>query len=210
MIIQNPATPFGAIFSNLTLKSECAEDLDIGEGLTGTYMRVRDGRGRTALHVAAAAGKRQICEYLIDEGILDVNVQDEKCRSPLHHAVGHRHGDIAEYLVSVGACTSQRDKRAFTPLHYAAEKDNADEASFDLLECPMVSTFQTLVDLGDGFSGSNFNLLIGAGSGKHGKLDNCAELSISHGFLYLSFVQGKSSGRVPTVNVKDTKYRKMT
>ncbi|KAK4383461.1 Neurogenic locus notchprotein 1, partial [Sesamum angolense] len=100
----------------------CAEDLDIGEGLTGTYMRVRDGRGRTALHVAAAAGKRQICEYLIDEGILDVNVEDEKCRAPLHHAVGHRHGDIAEYLVSVGACTSQRDKRAFTPLHYAAEK----------------------------------------------------------------------------------------
>ncbi|KAL0435652.1 UNVERIFIED_CONTAM: hypothetical protein Sradi_0273100 [Sesamum radiatum] len=128
---------------------QCAEDLDIGEGLEETFDRVRDGRGRTALHVAAAAGKTQICEYLIETEILYVDVIDGKYRSPLHHAVLNRHIDTAKYLLSAGASNSQCDKWTYTPVHYAAEEDNADEARCDLLEYPVVSTFQTVVDPGD-------------------------------------------------------------
>ncbi|KAL0459447.1 UNVERIFIED_CONTAM: hypothetical protein Slati_0571900 [Sesamum latifolium] len=107
---------------NLRLLTQCAEDLDIGEGLEATFERVRDGRGRTALHVAAAAGKTQICKYLTETTILDVNVIDGKYRSPLHYAVLNRHITTAEYLLSAGACNSQCDKWTYTPVHYAAEE----------------------------------------------------------------------------------------
>ncbi|KAK4418354.1 Ankyrin repeat domain-containing protein 55 [Sesamum alatum] len=106
---------------NLLLLKQCAEDINIGEALVETYDWVRDGGGRSALHVAAAAGKTNVCEYLIEEIKLDVDVIDDRGRTPLHHAVLHRHVDIAEYLLSVGACSSACDKWTYTPLHYAAE-----------------------------------------------------------------------------------------
>ncbi|XP_020551706.1 uncharacterized protein LOC105168801 [Sesamum indicum] len=67
-----------ALEGDLRLLKQCAEDLDTGEGLVETFERVRDGSGRTALHIAAAAGKTEICQYLIEGPIFDVDVLDEK------------------------------------------------------------------------------------------------------------------------------------
>ncbi|KAL0459448.1 UNVERIFIED_CONTAM: hypothetical protein Slati_0572000 [Sesamum latifolium] len=110
-----------AFEGNLELLKQCAEELHTGGRLVETFARVRDGRGRTALHVAAAAGKRDICAYLIEEIDLGVDFIDDKNRSPLHHAVLHNCFGTAVYLLSVGACSSPCDYRAYTPMHYAAE-----------------------------------------------------------------------------------------
>ncbi|XP_020550148.1 ankyrin repeat, PH and SEC7 domain containing protein secG-like isoform X1 [Sesamum indicum] len=106
---------------NLELLKQCAAELHTGGRLVETFARVRDDRGRTALHVAAAAGKRDICVYLIEEIDVGVDFIDDKCRSPLHYAVLHNRFGTAVYLLSVGACSSLCDYRAYTPLHYAAE-----------------------------------------------------------------------------------------
>lgn len=54
-----------------------AGELDCGEGLAKTFERIKDSKGRTALHLAAAGGKTHICKYFIEHLKLDVNLKDE-------------------------------------------------------------------------------------------------------------------------------------
>lgn len=50
----------------------------VGEGFGKAYVGVKDPNGRTALHLAAAAGKTEICDHLIKELKLDVNERDDE------------------------------------------------------------------------------------------------------------------------------------
>jgi len=57
---------------------------------------------RTALHLAAAEGRREVVEYLVAQGA-DVNARDRWGDSPLIEAVRHRHTGVATFLVANGA-----------------------------------------------------------------------------------------------------------
>ena len=76
--------------------------------------------GRTALHVACAAGSKGatalLCQY-----DADVDLQDAAGRTALHMAAAHGHISCVRCLVESAAAVNCRDKRGDTPLHYAAE-----------------------------------------------------------------------------------------
>jgi len=55
---------------------ELAKQLDDGKGLKKTVEDVKDANDRTALHFAAREGKTEVCQYLVEELKLDVNVKD--------------------------------------------------------------------------------------------------------------------------------------
>ena len=44
---------------------------------SGEAARVKDARGRCALHFAAQIGRDDSCEYLLHEGGFHINAQDE-------------------------------------------------------------------------------------------------------------------------------------
>lgn len=85
----------------------------------------KDPNGRTALHLAAAAGKTEICGYLIDELRLDMDERDTDLGdTPLTLAILENHNSTAAFLIEHGADIMKSNCKAFTPLHYAAEEGN--------------------------------------------------------------------------------------
>ncbi|CDP03701.1 unnamed protein product [Coffea canephora] len=85
----------------------------------------KDPNGRTALHLAAAAGKTEICGYLIDQLKLDMDERDDDLGdTPLILAIVENHNSTAAFLIEHGAEIMKSNYKAFTPLHYAAEEGN--------------------------------------------------------------------------------------
>lgn len=56
--------------------SELAEECENRRGLTMTLLSVKDSEDRTVLHMAAAGGKTDTCDYLVNRIKLDVNMRD--------------------------------------------------------------------------------------------------------------------------------------
>ncbi|KAL1791829.1 hypothetical protein ACET3X_009580 [Alternaria dauci] len=87
-----------------------------------------DNHGHGALHVAAAYGKTDVIEFLLDlnvadeQPLMDLNLCDFAGHTPLIAAILAGHEDAALYLLERGASTSSltRDKGR-SALHYAAE-----------------------------------------------------------------------------------------
>ena len=112
----------------------------------GTEVNAKGGTGRTPLHWAAIESHKEIAELLIAEGA-DVNAKTNDGKTPLDEAInpfykkteianllrkhGGKHGTIhsavgggdveavKEFLVD-GADVNVKDKRGFTPLHWAS------------------------------------------------------------------------------------------
>ncbi len=77
-------------------------------------------RGRSPLHLAAAAGKLSIVDFLLDS---DANIfaVDIGGISALHLAIQYGHSSVADKLIKkMGKRAHIRDKNATTPLHVAA------------------------------------------------------------------------------------------
>lgn len=65
-------------------------------------VRVKDKKGITALHRAAAIGSQPLVKLLV-EAKASVNAKDKDGWTPLHHALAEGHGDIGSLLVQLGA-----------------------------------------------------------------------------------------------------------
>lgn len=80
--------------------------------------------GDTALHVAAAAFRRQVAELLVEHGA-DRRAKNRRGAEPLHYAADANRWDPAaqaetiEFLVSVGADPNALDRSGVSPLHRA-------------------------------------------------------------------------------------------
>jgi hypothetical protein len=80
--------------------------------------------GDTALHMAAAAFRRPVAEFLVAHGA-DCRAKNRRGAEPLHYAADANHWDptaqakTIEYLVSVGADPDALDNSGVAPLHRA-------------------------------------------------------------------------------------------
>lgn len=81
-------------------------------------------RGDTALHVAAAAFRRDVASLLVRHGA-DVHARNRLGAAPLHYAADTNHrdpnaqADTIAYLLSCGANVNLADRRGTMPLHRA-------------------------------------------------------------------------------------------
>ncbi|TVT98380.1 hypothetical protein EJB05_00575 [Eragrostis curvula] len=82
-------------------------------------------KGRNALHRAAAAGRLEICRYLIEEAGFDANSPSGEGETPMLLAVEYEEGKgnvhVLRYLLDRGGDPARPDARGYTPLHNAAE-----------------------------------------------------------------------------------------
>ena len=81
-------------------------------------LQAADDKGMQAIHVAAAAGQKDVVEYLINRGT-DKCVRDKNGFQPIHYAVG-RSMKIVDYLCSLGVNIKSVDSRGVQPIHLAA------------------------------------------------------------------------------------------
>ncbi|XP_044751495.1 serine/threonine-protein phosphatase 6 regulatory ankyrin repeat subunit A-like isoform X2 [Coccinella septempunctata] len=84
----------------------------------------KDDIGRVPLHYAAAQGHYQCVFTLVGIGT-PLNVEDNQGCTPLHLAAGYDlESKCVEYFLEHKADPLSRDKKGFTPLHYAAAGNN--------------------------------------------------------------------------------------
>ncbi|CAH9126953.1 unnamed protein product [Cuscuta epithymum] len=77
---------------------------------SGTGANFRDIDGRTALHVAACQGRKDVVELLLGNGA-QVNVEDRWGSTPLADAVHYNNNDVVKLLEAYGA------KHPMAPMH---------------------------------------------------------------------------------------------
>jgi len=87
---------------------------------SGVEINLKDGKGWTAMHFAAAAGYRSTVELLLARGA-DVNSTTNKNESCLLLAVLSGHIDIVRVLVSAGADVNLKSIDGADPLHAASQ-----------------------------------------------------------------------------------------
>ncbi|XP_066982454.1 uncharacterized protein [Macrobrachium rosenbergii] len=93
---------------------------------TDTDVNVADGMDRTALHLAADRGHKDIVVMLIEKGC-KVNSPDVEGRTPLHFAVESGDLDVVLALLTAGAEVDVVEKRrGRTPIHLAIVGNNLD------------------------------------------------------------------------------------
>lgn len=65
-----------------------------------TRLSVKDGKGRTVAHQAAARNRTVILQYIYDQGA-DLDLQDAAGNSPLHSAVENDSLDAIEFFLQM-------------------------------------------------------------------------------------------------------------
>ncbi|GLT42382.1 hypothetical protein SLA2020_163840 [Shorea laevis] len=102
-------------------------DLPLFKRLADEYQRlgpkiesIRDEDDHTVLHCAAAGGRTQVCEYIVEELKLDIDVKDMDDLTPLHTAILRGQFLTAVYLIENGADLNAATCLQRTPVHYAA------------------------------------------------------------------------------------------
>ncbi|XP_052751408.1 transient receptor potential cation channel subfamily A member 1 [Galleria mellonella] len=83
-------------------------------------LAVRDARGRTAAHQAAARNNTNILHFINNYGG-DLNVKDNNGNTPLHVAVENEALDSIEFLLQQHVDTSVLNEKTQAPIHLATE-----------------------------------------------------------------------------------------
>uniref|UniRef100_H0XKA7 Poly [ADP-ribose] polymerase n=1 Tax=Otolemur garnettii TaxID=30611 RepID=H0XKA7_OTOGA len=83
------------------------------------------GRKSTPLHFAAGFGRKDVVEYLLQNGA-NVQARDDGGLIPLHNACSFGHAEVVNLLLRHGADPNARDNWNYTPLHEAAIKGKID------------------------------------------------------------------------------------
>ena len=93
----------------------------------------------TPLHLASYFGGFKVAQLLLNRGV-NINMRDEKCRTPLHEALTNLRNTVDDYFVDAvrflldhGADVGAEDNNHLTPLHVISKYGNV-EATRLLLE----------------------------------------------------------------------------
>lgn len=99
----------------------------------GADLGAKDGEGRTALHLAAAAGREDIVNELLRLGA-SVYAIDHQGRMPLHHAAAKRSEAAVNALLAAGAPRAVRDNAGLSPRDAAERAARPTRSRSDRLE----------------------------------------------------------------------------
>uniref|UniRef100_UPI001ED84CE7 poly [ADP-ribose] polymerase tankyrase-2-like isoform X2 n=1 Tax=Scatophagus argus TaxID=75038 RepID=UPI001ED84CE7 len=83
------------------------------------------GRKSTPLHFAAGFGRKDVVDFLLQNGA-NVHARDDGGLISLHNACSFGHADVVSLLLHHGADANARDNWNYTPLHEAAIKGKID------------------------------------------------------------------------------------
>ncbi|MGH0119707.1 UNVERIFIED_CONTAM: hypothetical protein FKN15_058660 [Acipenser sinensis] len=83
------------------------------------------GRKSTPLHFAAGFGRKDVVDYLLQNGA-NVHARDDGGLISLHNACSFGHAEVVNLLLRRGADPNSRDNWNYTPLHEAAIKGKID------------------------------------------------------------------------------------
>lgn len=97
-----------------------------------TVLAGKDDLGRTALHLSAAAGHKDVVAQLLAAGA-KLNAQDEKQQIALVAASAHGHASVVEQLLQAGADVTAASSSGSTPLHASAAAGHVDVLQLELL-----------------------------------------------------------------------------
>ncbi|KAJ1266214.1 hypothetical protein BS78_08G134000 [Paspalum vaginatum] len=98
---------------NLRLLKKMANEVNLRE--------VKDAKGLSALHCAAANGHLEVCRFLVEESGLDVNSASYGSGTPVHFAAAGGNDRVIGYLLDRGGDPAIQDSMGgSTPLHDAA------------------------------------------------------------------------------------------
>ena len=89
-------------------------------------LSVKDSEGNTLLHIAAKYAKDDIIDYLLSNGICDIEAKNNKRWTPLHMACTSNCLSTVELLIKYGANVEPYGRDS--PLHLAVYNDNVDIA----------------------------------------------------------------------------------
>uniref|UniRef100_A0A2K5XQR0 Euchromatic histone lysine methyltransferase 1 n=1 Tax=Mandrillus leucophaeus TaxID=9568 RepID=A0A2K5XQR0_MANLE len=78
----------------------------------GALVDPKDAEGSTCLHLAAKKGHYEVVQYLLSNGQMDVNCQDDGGWTPMIWATEYKHVDLVKLLLSKGSDINIRDNRA--------------------------------------------------------------------------------------------------
>ncbi|XP_044410660.1 protein TANC1 isoform X6 [Triticum aestivum] len=145
--------------------------------------------GFSALHIAASKGSLEVCRYLVEELLVDVDLVDKEGRTPLLFATYHN-GGTAEYLLDHGANQDKADHDGSTLLHYAAELGN----------CEMVELLLAKGAYVEPVSACGTPLHVAAGKGHYGAM----KILLDHNADYNKMVNGVT----PLIVATDAKSMK--
>ena len=84
------------------------------------------------LHLAVQSGKKEVVEYLIDNGAFVNCKEKNEGSTELHLAVAMGYNDIVDLLIEKGSCPKMTDNNKKTPLDYAMNY-NYKEIAYHLL-----------------------------------------------------------------------------
>ena len=94
--------------------------------------------GKTALHVAAAAGNREVVTILLERGA-EINRQDSTGETALHVAAAADKSEVVKVLLKHNAARDLQDEQKRTPFQTAVIYGSA-EASMKLAQAEIVNT----------------------------------------------------------------------
>ncbi|XP_023966635.1 histone-lysine N-methyltransferase EHMT1 isoform X1 [Malaclemys terrapin pileata] len=97
--------------------SPCELLLFLSEGHPGP---IEDAEGSTCLHLAAKKGHYDVVQYLLSNGQMDVNCQDDGGWTPMIWATEYKHVELVKLLLSKGSDINIRDNEENICLHWAA------------------------------------------------------------------------------------------
>ncbi|KAI5713388.1 hypothetical protein M8J76_015146 [Diaphorina citri] len=98
--------------------------------ICGNCGHVLDNIGRSALHVAAACGKKNLCKWLITSAKADINLKDkESGYTPIHNSIFYGQIDVTVLLAKYGASMTVMDNEEMRPIDHLIRDRKIDVSS---------------------------------------------------------------------------------
>ena len=87
---------------------------------------IKNGKGQTALHLAADSGHLEIVRELINFKVDLIGLQDDTGFSALTYAICRRHDAVVKELIGAGVALDIQDIEGATVLHIAVIKEHVE------------------------------------------------------------------------------------